>query len=400
MPFDVRPSTTVDEYKAALYGIGQYFGPPLPPERIERFLKILPLERMHAAYDGASIVGGAGVFPYTLSVPGGLVACAGVTVVGVYPTHRRRGVLSAMMKAQLEDSHQRKEPIAALWASEDQIYGRFGYGQASQQGSISLAREHTQFRKPVARTGTLRFIEQAEAVTVFPEVWEHLRTERSGVFSRSNFWWEYRTFRDLDPSTPKRFVVLTEGQRTQGYAIYRHIPKFDGPISSARIEVTEAVGITPSATAQLWRYLLDIDWIESISSSLMPPDHPLLCLLASPRRAKFTGTEGIWVRLVDVAAALSARTYAAPHRLTFDVRDEYCPWNQGRFTLEDGRASKSNDAPDITCDVSALGSVYLGGVSFRRLADAGLIEAQSPNAISIADAAFRAERLPWCPEIF
>src|SRR5438105_11399722 len=109
------------------------------PERIERFMRVLDHERMHAAWDDGKIVGGAGAFTFEMTVPGGTVPTAGVTVVGVYPTHRRRGVLRSMMRAQLDDVHERGEPLAALWASEETIYGRFGYGLASWCGEISLA---------------------------------------------------------------------------------------------------------------------------------------------------------------------------------------------------------------------------------------------------------------------
>src|SRR5437764_11366565 len=139
--FEVRAARDSEEFGRALYGIGQYFGGPPTEEQLERFTQVLPVERMHAAFEDGEIVGGAGAFPFELSVPGGSLRCGGVTVVGVYPTHRRRGVLRAMMDAQLADIHERGEPIAALWASEDTIYGRFGYGLAAWMGEVSIARE-------------------------------------------------------------------------------------------------------------------------------------------------------------------------------------------------------------------------------------------------------------------
>src|SRR5437868_5640303 len=137
--FEVRAARDSEEFGRALYGIGQYFGGPPTEEQLERFTHVLPVERMHAAFDDGEIVGGAGAFPFQLSVPGGSLPCGGVTVVGVYPTHRRRGVLRAMMRAQLDDVHARGEPLAALWASEAQIYGRYGYGMASLQGEVEIA---------------------------------------------------------------------------------------------------------------------------------------------------------------------------------------------------------------------------------------------------------------------
>jgi len=150
--FDVRPCADHDEYGRAVNAIGQYFG-GMSEEQVEQFERNLPHERMHAAFDGDQIVGGAGAFPFELSVPGGSLPCAGVTVVGVHPTHRRRGVLRAMMDTQLRDVHERAEPIAALWASEETIYGRFGYGVASWAGELQIQHEWDAFTEPLIRGG-------------------------------------------------------------------------------------------------------------------------------------------------------------------------------------------------------------------------------------------------------
>src|ERR1051325_913551 len=149
--FEVRATRDRDEFARALYGIAQYFGGFPTDEGLDRFTQLLPLDRMHAAFDGDEIVAGAGVFPFELSVPGGSLPCAGVTVVGVYPTHRRRGVLRELMRAQLDDAHARGEPLAALWATEETIYGRFRYGMASWLGEIELRRESGGVARPVER---------------------------------------------------------------------------------------------------------------------------------------------------------------------------------------------------------------------------------------------------------
>jgi predicted acetyltransferase len=151
MTFDVHPAADNAEYCDALQAIGQYFGMQLNDEAIERFLKVLPLDRMHAARENGTIVGGAGAFPWDMSIPGGSLPTAGVTVVGVYPTHRRRGVLRAMMRAQLDDAHERGEPLAALWASEETIYGRFGYGIAAWVGQVTIPRVYASFARPFER---------------------------------------------------------------------------------------------------------------------------------------------------------------------------------------------------------------------------------------------------------
>src|SRR5438046_642958 len=158
MTLEVRRCHDQAEFGRALHGIGQYFGGPPTDEQLERFLRVLELERMHAAFDDGEIVGGAGAFSFDLSVPGGSLPCAGVTVVGVYPTHRRRGALRAMMRAQLDDVHARGEPIAALFASEETIYGRFGYGIAAWSGDVTIARERGTFGRPLERRGRVRAV--------------------------------------------------------------------------------------------------------------------------------------------------------------------------------------------------------------------------------------------------
>ena len=402
MPFDVRPCRDREEFDRALYAIGQnFFGPPTE-EQLDRFLRVLELERMHAAFEAGEIVGGAGAFTFDLSVPGGSLPCAGVTVVGTYPTHRRRGVQRSLMRAQLDDVHERGEPIAALWASEEPIYGRYGYGLASWGGEVSISREANAFARPLERRGQARFVSQEEAKKLFPPVWEALRAERPGVFSRVEAWWETRRLRipDEEAAHPRRFVALELDGATQAYAIYRTKPGFEGGVSTAKIEVLEALGMNPQATAEIWRFLLDIDWIETVSASLLPPDHPLFLLLAYPRRARYRIADALWVRLVDVGAALSGRAYAGGGSVVFEVRDAFCPWNEGRWRLESGVAARTDEPAELALDVDALGSAYLGAVSFAQLCAALRVEELVDGAAARADALFAWRPLPWCPEIF
>jgi predicted acetyltransferase len=400
--FDVRPSSTVEEFGRALYGIGQYFGGPPTDEQLDRFTQVLPLERMHAAFEGDEIVGGAGAFPFRLSVPGGELPRAGVTVVGVYPTHRRRGVLRQLMDAQLRDVHERGEPIAALWASEETIYGRFGYGLASWAGEISIAREWAGFAQPLERRGRVRFVEPEEAAKLFPPVWEALRGERPGMFARSDEWWRLRRLRvpDEEKSNPKRLVVLELDGEVAGYAIFRSQMKFESGVGASTLEVFEAMGATPQATAEIWRFLLDVDWQGRITAELIPPDHALFTLLASPRRAGYRMLDALWVRLVDVGAALSGRAYAGDGAVVFDVRDAVCPWNEGRWQVTAEGASRTEDTAELSLDVSALGSAYLGAVSFAQLRDGLRVEELVDGAVGRADSLFGWRPLPWCPEIF
>ncbi len=387
-----------------MFAIGQYFGLDPTEERMERFSKNLPIERMHAARENGRIVGGAGAFPFELTVPGAIVPTAGVTVVGTYPTHRRRGVLRAMMRAQLDDVHERGEPLALLWASEETIYGRFGYGMASLAGEITVPREHSAYVRPLEHEGTSRFVDTKDALELFPRVWDKVRKKTPGMLGRSRNWWEFRILFEppggAGESGPKRFVVLERDGRPEGYAIYRHKPKWTEGVSDSELEVIEAIALDGRPTAELWRYLLDVDWAAKVTAGLLPIDHPLLHLLATPRRMRFRVGDGVWARLVDVGAALSARGYAADGAVVFDVVDSFCPWNEGRWRLADGRAKRTTAAPQLRCDVTALGSVYLGGFSFSELVRGGRVEELRRGAAPRADAMFAADPAPWCPEIF
>ena len=400
--FEVRSCADQDEYGRAIGAIGQYFNPPPTEEFYERWAKTLPHERMHAAFEEGQIVGGAGAFPFELSVPGRSLPCAGVTAVGVHPTHRRRGVLRSMMDTQLHDVHERGEPIAALWASEETIYGRFGYGIASWAGELTVPHEWDAFAEPAEPAGTTRFVTPEEARTLFPRVYDVVRRERPGMTSRSDDWWNDRHLRldESESDAPRRFVVLEHEGEPVGYAIYRTHFSFDGGSASSRLVVREALGTTPRATAAIWRFVLDVDWMATVEISLAPPDHPLFLLLANPRRPRYRMGDGLWVRVVDLPAALSGRVYGAGGPLVLEVRDAICEWNDGRWKLEEGVCERTDAQPDLALDVSALGSAYLGAVSFTQLRDAGRVEELRERSIAHADALFAWRPLPWCLEIF
>jgi len=404
MSFDVRTVKDLDEFSRAVFAIGQYFGMTPTEERMQRFLDQITAERMHAAWSDGAIVGGAGAFAFNLTVPGGDLATAGVTVVGVYPTHRRRGVLRALMRAQLEDAHERGEPLAALWASEETIYGRFGYGQAAWCGEISLAHEYTRFLQPHEPEGTLRFLEPEEALEAIPPVFERIRLQWPGMFSRSKLWWEHREIKDpeerRDGAGPKRWIAYERDGAIEGYAVYRHKPGWEEGSTVAELRVVEALGATPVADRDLWGYLLAIDWKATVKTFLIPPDHPLFLLLATPRRLRYRMGDGLWVRLVDVGDALSGRQYSADGSIVLDVHDDFCEWNTGRWKLADGAATRTDEDADIALTAASLGSAYLGGISFSELARAGRAEELQDGALARADGMFRWDRHPWCPEIF
>jgi len=389
------------ELAEALTPIWHYFGRGASEEDAERMSGILPVDRTHVAVDNGTVVGGAGAYLFDLTVPGGQVPTAGVVAVGVRPTHRRRGVLTQLMRRQLEEVHERGEPLALLYASEGAIYGRYGYGIASISGDIALPTAHARLNDLGEPAGVARLVAEDEAREVFPKIYDRARAETVGMLSRSPEWWDVRRF--WNPPWAKgqlMFVLVEIDGEPQAYAMYRLDMDTEHMVFKTALQVSEAVGATPVGMREIWRFLLSVDLVETVKAIWLPPDHPLFFLLAEPRRMNYTAMEGLWARLVDVGAALSARTYAEDGRLVLDVRDAFCPWNEGGWALEDGGAEKTEDEPDLRLDVGALASVYLGGFTFAQLAWAGRVEELHEGALERADAIFRTTRHPWCPEIF
>ena len=354
---------------------------------------------MLAAFEGDEIVGGAGAYLFDTTVPGGAqVATAGVMAVGVLPTHRRRGVLTAMMRRQLEDAHERGEPLATLYAAEGGIYGRFGYGLAALAGDIELPKEHARpwHDEPLGRA---RLLEPDEFLDVLPPIYDQVQAETTGMLARSRDWWQVRRLRTRPGKAQANAVVIELDDGAQAYALYRHEFGMQHLITQTKLEVSEALGTSPEALDAVWRYLLAIDWVARIDAYWLPLDHPLFHWIREPRRLGFHVVEGIWVRLVDVGAALAARSLG-DGSLVLELRDELCPWNQARWQVEAGSVSQTTATAELALDVAALASAYLGGFTFTGLALAGRVEELQPGALARADAIFGTARQPWCPELF
>jgi len=367
----------------------------------------LEYDRTLAVFDGRQVVGTAGIFSYEMAVPGGLLACAGVTRVGVAATHRRRGLLTAMMRRQLNDIHERDEPLAALYASEAPIYGRFGYGLATYQAEIEIERSRGVFKKPISSVGRVVMVDVPTAVDTFTRVWQEVHPTQPGMLDLDARWWRNQ-LADLEVYrrgfSPQYRVLYEVEAKPTGFAIYRIKMDWDsaGPLGSLRVECLMAV--TPEAYAALWRYLLDVDLVAKISASMRPVDEPLRFLLVDSRQPKTAIEDGIWLRLVDVGRALAGRRYASAGRLVLRVRDEFCPWNDGHFELNGGPSNAECKPcagnPDLELDAADLAAVYLGGNRFRTLLEAGRIQEIQRGAVAQADAMFATDRAPWCPSHF
>lgn len=402
---DVEIRTIAPEELASYArAIGLAFSEGTSDEELERERLIAEPERWHAAVEGGQIVGGAAAASFRLRVPGVReVPAAGVTAVGVLPTHRRRGVNTALMRAQLDDVRRRGEPIAVLYATEGGIYGRFGYGMASFLCTVEVEVDRSRFVRGYRPSGEVRLLARDDALPAMRPVYDAVQRERPGMIAMDDRWWEYLFFKKKDEGST--FYAVHEGKGgVDGFAVYRAKQRWPDSIAKHEVSVVRLVGSTPQGWADMWRYVFDIDLVHRVEAWNRPLDDPVLHLVQEPGRLHFSVKDGLFVRLVDVPTALAARGYAGDGRTVFEVHDPFCPWNDGRYALEvaGGEAScgPTTAEPEITCSVTDLGAVYLGGASFRQLHRAGRASELRPGALAAADSMFASDPAPWCPFVF
>jgi predicted acetyltransferase len=363
--------------------------------------------RTLGAFEGDGLVGAAASLPREISVPGGTQPVAAITGVGVLPTHRRRGILTALMRRQLDDIRAGGDALAALWASEGSIYQRFGYGLGTMTSHFAIDRRHARFARPSTVRGAVRLVDRGDAPGAFGPIYDRVRAERPGMLDRPPAWWDYLL---ADPEQDREgfsayFHALYESpEGPDGYAIYRIKQGWSSQGADHTMEVEELMAGTPEAYEALWRYCLDIDLVGRIEGWKRPVDEPLPFMLSEPRRLQVTVRDGLWVRPVDVPRALEARRYSASGATTVAVRDPFCPWNDGTYRLEagpDGASCTRTDAePEIVADAADLGAALLGGVALATLVRAGRVQEAVSGTVARADAMLRWDPAPWSPHVF
>lgn len=398
-----------DEHGDFLRTVEAAFGGHPTAEDLAVDRSVFEPERSLGAFVGSELVGAASSFTFRLTVPGGQAPMAGVTGVGVLPTHRRRGILTALMGRQLEDLRERGEALAGLWASEGGIYGRFGYGVAAHVAAVEIDTARSAFLREMVSRSRVRLVDKAEALARMPAVYERVRVRQPGFLDRPTAAWWNAEFADLESHRGGAgelfFAVLERNGADAGYVAYRVRHDWQPAGPDHTIVVQELLGDDPTAEAALWRYVLDVDLVGRVTARDRPAHEPLLHLLLEPRRLRLTVRDGLWLRLVDVPGALQARRYGAAGVLTIEVDDAFCPWNRGTFELEAGTVGAgacrpTGRAPDLRLRTEDLAAAFLGGTGFRALARAGRIEETAPGALARADELFAADPPPWCPWIF
>ncbi|MFD9910857.1 GNAT family N-acetyltransferase [Streptomyces sp. NPDC059063] len=381
------------------------------PDEHELWNDLTEYDRSLGAWDGDACVGTAGAFSFRVSVPGGaLVEAAGVTMVSVAATHRRRGILTSMMRRQLDDVRERGEALAVLTASEPAIYGRFGYGCATRQLKADIDTTRTRLTVPEGTDGVrLRYVRPADAQEACEAVYADLVAARPGMLARQPGWERLPL---LDPeserhgASPLQCVLAERDGETVGYALFAVKPDWEWQGPQGEVKVKHLGALDPAAYAALWRFLFEIDLTSKVSFYNRPVDDPLLQLVSDVRRCDLGVRDSLYVRLVDLGAALAARTYRTPVDVVLDVEDAFCPWNEGRWRLTGdpkGASCKRVDdaAPaDLALSVRELGAAYLGGISLAELAGAGRVRELRPGALAEADLAFGSAVAPWLPHGF
>src|SRR5918994_361304 len=361
-------SITADELPAFEEVLSLAFHESGIDERLKDDQLIAEPDRWFVATDDGRMVGTAGACTTLLTVPGPRsLQAPGVTAVSVLPSHRRRGINTRLMGTLLDQAAERGEPLAYLWASESSIYGRFGYGIASLCAELEVPTERSEF---------------------VDGGWT--------VLSRP---------RKKDEDEPLFFAVHEDPDGVpDGYATYRVKHEWPHGVASNELSVDSLIAASPEATAALWRHLLDIDLVATVKAWGRPADEEILSLVREPRRLRFTISDGLWVRLIDIPDSLTGRSYSSDGRLVVDVRDAFRPMTSGRYELVveggEGKCAPTDAEPDLACGVAVLGAVYLGGSSFRRLARIGQVRELTDNALARADSMFAWEPSPWFGFIF
>jgi predicted acetyltransferase len=388
-----------DEFETWMRAIESAFGGHVRPEDVQNERKVIDPARCLAAFDGDNIVGCASSVVFEMTVPGGTIPTVGITGVGVLPTHRRRGVNTALMRRQLDDIRDEGFAIAALFASEGGIYGRFGYGLATFDAFVDIETSRSAFVPGSEGDGRVRLVERDAAKDRYLSIFDESRLTRPGAMRMEPNWFDYEFAEKHFGEERKFFFAFHEtGKDVDGVAVYTIKHNWSG-VPQNEVELYALDALNSSAYAQMWRFVLDLDLVSKLTAWSRPADEPLLHLLREPRRLNMRLKDGMWVRLLDIPRALTARRYPHDGRIVFGVRDVFCPWNEGRYALdaraEGATCEQTDDEAELLLTTNELAAAYLGGSTFSQLHRAGRVSEERAGAIGTADAMFAWDPPPW-----
>jgi len=405
---EIRP-VTESEFAAFVAAFHEGFSDDIPAESsVERERRIFPLDRTLAAFDGSSVVGTLGGLDLMLTVPGGRIAMEGTTIVTVFPTHRRMGLLRKMMDQHLDVAAERGDAIAGLWASDSDIYGRFGYGIATRSRSLSLDGPRIEFRDDIA-IERVRRVSAENAQEEFSALYAEVAQRTPGMLSRSDSFWRDHVLPDEDRvrrgMTARRYVVHDGANGVDGYATYRQKSgETDDGHPDGSVSVIEIIADDPVARASLWSYLTRIDGCPKVRVWNAPLSDAVPMMVRDPRRLIYSSMyDALWIRILDVETALNARRYERDGSLIFAVVDESRARSAGTYRIDiDGgiaTCARTDASAEISIDIDALGALYLGGGDAYGFADARRIRGSDTSVRSL-HRLFRTDREPWCNSVF
>ncbi len=400
----IRRDEAISFRAAVSAGFGDDFDGTTMPE--EWFLELFPRDRTVAAFDGEVIVGTLGAFPFNVTVPGGAnVPMAGTTVVTVAPTHTRRGILTGMMRDHLADTINRGEPLAGLWASESVIYGRYGFGVATENEEIEFHQTRVDVR---GEHGDVRLIDTDEARDLLPGLYDAVRSQTPGMLTRDDTWWKIEVLFDPEKHrngfSSQRYVVHETDGVPDGYGIYRQKGDWSTGFPNGTVRVREVIATSTPAHTGIWQFLTSIDLFPNIRYWNLPVADPLRWKVPDHRRIMRKRWDALHLRILDVKDALEARTYGTDGTVRFSVDDAFVPEVGGSFELAvlDGRGvCERVDGPDVgvRMSIGELSSLYLGAGDIHAMAEAGVVEGDA-DAIRLLGRMFRGDAAPWCEEVF
>lgn len=404
MGYEFR-SVKPDEVAAFRVTTYQGFGDDARPDDQERFLTLMPLDRTVAAFDDGALVASLGDFDLRLFVPGGArLPMAGTSMVAVRPTHRRRGILRELMRVHLDNAVARGEPLAGLWASEPAIYGRFGFGLSVECHEIKADARHLDVPAPDADLVS-SLVDATDLQEVAAPFWASVAAHRAGFLDREPARWDSII---ADPENRRdggsslRHVVVRRDAEVVGYLAYRQSRKWTDGVPEGSVLIQDLVGADIAAHRALWHYATNVDLFPMVTYWNAAVDDTITLETGHSRSVRRLVTDTLYMRILDLGAALSARTYEANGELVLRVVDDmgYAE-DTIRLSVVGGSAmvESTTSTPHVTLDVRELSALYLGRDCAGPFAQTGRLVG-SPEAVRVLAQLFRTQQAPWCPEMF
>jgi predicted acetyltransferase len=404
MAFEIRPASAEEMESFGHVVLTSLVMPPevFPPEVIKG---IKPEWTLCAFADGKLATSYA-AWPLKMQFNGNTIPVAGVTCVGTLPIYRGRASLGKVIAEHFRILHEQGErPIAALYATRAVIYQRFGYAVVSSRNQYDIDPVHLKFASAAPVGGEFRELKDDD-FNLMAELYREFRMERTGYIHRgTGLWFMTVLHPSATPGIQLHKIIYEENGKLSGYVVYTSEPLGSTPgMPRHNITIRDLVWLTPSAYVSLWRYLSRMMLADRILWERVPPDDPLPHLLLEPRMLHLTSVDGLLARIVDVEKALPKRKYDKEAVLTFEIIDDLCPWNRGKWRLETGtdenRIERTEETPDMTLPVSTLGMLFFGQISASEAARMGRADVRDRKTLLQWDHTFRTQYRPFCADFF